>query len=174
MPEDNQAPHLCELAWPRYTERPFPPYRFIPGIAPHPRRHPDGPSYGQVEPELTPLHQDTWPESGFYRYGIDLFNFSYWWDSHEVFEAFWHAAGPKTEQGQFFQGLIQLAAGQLKQFMGNEAAAANLFRSSARRLSGLPDQYLGIAVADLRAGLQQGHPGSIRLTLNLPDIPRAD
>jgi len=169
MNGDNRAPQLCLPAWPRYSTRPFPPYRFIPGTAPHPRRHPGGHSYGHIEPVPECLRQDTWPESDSYRYGIDLFNFAYWWESHEVFEAFWHAAGPKTEQGQFFQGLIQLAAGHLKRFMGNEAAASNLFRSSARRLSGLPDQYLGIAVADLRTGLQEGHTGTTRLKLELPD-----
>lgn len=168
MQEDSRVPHPCPPTWPRYTERPFPPYRFIPGRAPHPRRHPGGHSYGHIEPEPECLRQDTWPESVSYLYGIDLFNFAYWWESHEVFEGFWHAAGPRTEQGQFFQGLIQLAAGHLKRFMGHEAAAANLFRSSLRRLSGLPDQYLGIAVVDLRTGLQAGHIGNIVLKLKLP------
>lgn len=170
MRADSKIPLEGLSAWPRYTERPFPSYRFVPGSAPHPRRHPEGHSYGQVEPEAECLHQDTWPESHAYRYGIDLFNFAYWWESHEVFEEFWHAAGQETEQGQFFQGLIQLAAGHLKRVMGNEAAAANLFRSSLRRFSGLPDQYLGITIADLRIKLQPGHTGNILLELKLPEL----
>lgn len=167
MPESDWPPHPYQPTWPRYSVSPFPPYRFVPGKAPHPRRNPDGHSYGQLEPELEGLQPDAWPGSDSYRYGIDLYNFAYWWESHEVFEAFWHAAGPKTEEGRFFQGLIQLAAGNIKQFMGNEAAASNLFRSSARRFSELPDHYMGIAVADLRTRLQHGHTGNILLTLEL-------
>lgn len=167
MPESDRALHPYQSTWPRYSARPFPPYRFIPGKAPHPRRHPGGHSYGQLEPELKELQPDAWPESDSYRYGIDLYNFAYWWESHEVFEAFWHAAGPRTEQGQYFQGLIQLAGGNLKQFMGNEAAASKLFQNSARRFSGLPDHYMGIAVADLRIRLHRGHTGNILLRLEL-------
>ncbi|MEQ1795474.1 MAG: DUF309 domain-containing protein [Nitrospira sp.] len=167
MSEADWAPGPCEPAWPRYSVHPFPSYRFIPGKAPHPRRHPRGHSYGRVEPTLDLLHPDAWSGSDPYRYGIDLYNFTYWWESHEVFEAFWRAAGPTTEQGQFFQGLIQLAAGNLKRFMGNENAAGNLFQSSLRRFSGLPDHHMGLAVADLRVRLQQRHTGNILLKLAL-------
>ena len=97
MPEDNQAPHLCELAWPRYSARPFPPYRFIPGNNPHPRRHPQGHSFGCPEPSPEPYRPEDWCQSEDYRFGIDLYNFAYWWECHEVFEGFWHAVGPKTE-----------------------------------------------------------------------------
>lgn len=152
--------------WPRYSSKPFPAYRFVPGRNPHPRRNPQGHSLEHLEPYPTCRPED-WSLSENYRFGIDLYNFAYWWESHEVFEAFWHAAGPRTEQGQYFQGLIQLAAGNLKQFMGNEAAASNLFRNSARRFSGLPDHYMGIAVADLRTRLHQGHTGNILLRLEL-------
>lgn len=161
------TPRPYEPTWPRYSARPFPSYRFVPGKAPHPRRHPHGHSHGQLEPELEALPPDAWSESEAYRYGIDLYNFAYWWESHEIFEAFWHVAGPKTEQGQFFQGLIQLAAANLKQFMGSNKAAHKLFQSSARRLTGLPDHYMGIAIADLRTSLQEGHTGNILLKLAL-------
>jgi hypothetical protein len=167
MSGSDRTPCPYQPAWPRYSTRFFPPYRFVPGKAPHPRRHPDGHSYGQFEPEPESLHPDAWSGSDSYRYGIDLYNFAYWWESHEVFEAFWHAAGPKTEQGQFFQGLIQLAAGNLKRFMGNETAASNLFRNSAHRFAGLPDYYMGIAVTDLRTRLQQEHTGNLVLRLEL-------
>lgn len=160
------APRPYEPAWPRYSVLPFPSYRFVPGKAPHPRRHPHGHSHGQLEPKLEALQPDAWSESEAYRYGIDLYNFAYWWESHEIFEAFWHVAGPKTEQGQFFQCLIQLAAGNLKRWMGNENAAGNLFQSSLRRLSGLPDHYMGLAVADLRTQLQQGRTDALLLALH--------
>jgi hypothetical protein len=58
--------------------------------------------------------------------------------------------GPNTEQGQFFQALIQLAAGNLKRFMKNEIAARGLLRKSLRRFAELPDCYMGIDLAELR------------------------
>lgn len=161
----DETPHPNDPTWPRYATRPFPPYRFVPGKTPHPRRDPRGHSYGEREPELDRLQPDTWAGSDSYRYGIDLYNFAYWWESHEIFEAFWHAAGPKTEQGQFFQALIQLAAANLKQFMGNENAADNLFRSCAKRLSGIPDRYMGLNLAGLRSRLHAGRTGGILLSL---------
>jgi uncharacterized protein len=150
MPESDWAPRPYQSTWPRYSTRPFPPYRFIPGKAPHPRRHPDGHSYGQIEPKPETLHPEAWAESDAYRYGIDLYNFAYWWECHEVFEGFWHAVGPKTEQGQFFQALIQLAAGNLKRFTKNEIAARSLLGKSLRRFAELPDCYMGIDLAELR------------------------
>ena len=50
-------PHPPDPAWPRYSTRPFPSYRFVPGKSPHPRRDPHGHSYGQPEPKLQPFHQ---------------------------------------------------------------------------------------------------------------------
>ena len=149
MPEDNQAPHLCELAWPRYSARPFPPYRFIPGNNPHPRRHPQGHSFGCPEPSPEPCRPEDWCQSEDYRFGIDLYNFAYWWECHEVFEGFWHAVGPKTEQGQFFQALIHLAAANLKRYSGHLAASEKLLRTSHQKFCTVPPSYMGLDVADL-------------------------
>jgi len=149
MPEDNQAPHLCELAWPRYSARPFPPYRFIPGNNPHPRRHPQGHSFGCPEPSPEPYRPEDWCQSEDYRFGIDLYNFAYWWECHEVFEGFWHAVGTKTEQGQFFQALIHLAAANLKRYSGHLAASEKLLRTSHQKFCTVPPSYMGLDVADL-------------------------
>ena len=37
---------------PRYTRRPFPAYRFVPGKAPHPTCDPDGHSYNKTPVQL--------------------------------------------------------------------------------------------------------------------------
>ncbi|MEQ1793486.1 MAG: hypothetical protein ABL970_04770, partial [Nitrospira sp.] len=73
-----------------------------------------------------------------------------------VFEGFWHAAGRKTEQGQFFQALIHLAAANLKRFTGHQNAAENLLRTSHRKLYGIPSFYMGLDIAQLihRLGTQ--------------------
>ena len=147
--------------WPRYSSRPFPAYRFVPGHNPHPRRHPQGHSFGCPEPNPRPCRPDEWSQSEDYRVGIDLYNFAYWWECHEVFEGFWHAVGRKTKQGLFFQALIQLAAANLKHFTKNETAASRLLAKSLRLFAGLPDRYMGIDIAVLRPRLEEARtPGS--------------
>lgn len=91
-------PQPADPHGPRYSTRPFPPYRFVPGQTPHPRRHPHGHSYGQAEPNPALFPAEEWQKSDAYLYGIDLYNFAYWWECHEVFEGLWHAAGRETEQ----------------------------------------------------------------------------
>lgn len=149
-------PRPPDPIWPRYSTHPFPSYRFLPGSNPHPWRDPRGHSYGLPEPKPLAFPPDEWQRSMDYLYGIDLYNYAYWWECHEVFEGLWHAVGRDTEEGNFFQSLIQLAAANLKRFMGNERAAQNLLRSSARRLSGLPDFYMGVNVTHLLDRFHRG------------------
>lgn len=134
---------------PRYSDRPFPRYRFVPGETPHPRRHPDGHSFGQPEPSSTAFAIELWRDSETYVFGIDLFNFGYWWESHESFEALWHAFDRQTPEARFFQGLIQLAAAHLKRRSGNESAAIRLSGRSRTTLEGTPIRYMGLDVAGL-------------------------
>ena len=142
--------------WPRYSTRPFPTYRFVPGKTPHPRRDPSGHSYGLPAPTPSSFPTDRWQQSDDYRYGIDLYNYAYWWECHEVFEGFWHAAGRDTEQGNFFQALIQLAAANLKHVLGNSTATQNLLHSGMTRLQRIPSSYMGVDVVGLVAAVQRG------------------
>jgi uncharacterized protein len=142
-------PNPPDPYWPRYSTRPFPLYRFIPGRTPHPRRDPYGHSYGLPEQRPKPFLVAQWQTSNDYLFGIDLYNFAYWWECHEVFEGLWHAAGHNSEQGKFFQALIQLAAGNLKYFLDNPTAAHNLFRRGIIRLQNVPSSYMGIDVFSL-------------------------
>jgi hypothetical protein len=142
-------PHPADPTWPRYTVRPFPSYHFVPSKNPHPRRDPRGHSYGKPEPKPSAFQPEDWHKSEEYLYGIDLYNFAYWWESHEVFEGLWHAVGRNTEQGNFLQALIQLAASNLKRFLGDHRAARNLLNSGLVRLRKMPKCYMGIDVARL-------------------------
>jgi hypothetical protein len=54
--------------------------------------------------------------------------------------------GHHSEQGNFFQALIQVAAANLKRFLGNDQAAQKLARSGLSRLQNLPQLYMGIDV----------------------------
>ena len=84
------------------------------------------------------LRPEQWREMGDYLYGIDLYNYAYWWECHEVLERLWHAAGRKTEQGNFFRALIQLAAANLKRSLGYRQAADNLRWRAVTRLEEVP------------------------------------
>ncbi|PLX78568.1 MAG: hypothetical protein C0616_14105 [Desulfuromonas sp.] len=139
---------------PRYTDRPFPAYRFLPfqddPERPHPRNDPAGHSYQEKDEHLPPFVADAWRECGPYLYGVDLFNYGYWWEAHEAFEAVWMVAGQKaTRQGRFLQGLIQLAAAQLKRVMGAQRGAEFLTGAGCEKLSEVDGVYLGIDVAAL-------------------------
>jgi uncharacterized protein len=162
-------PEPVDPTWPRYSTEPFPSYRFLPGKNPHPRRDPRGHSYGLPEPRPSVFHPDDWQQSKDYLYGIDLYNFAYWWECHEVFEGLWQAVGEDTEQGNCFQALIQLAAANLKRFLGNEQASQNLARRALLRLEMLPPFYMGIDVMSLSRIVQDdlAHIGQARLLVRL-------
>lgn len=101
--------------WPRYCPgRSFPLYRHLPGVTPHPLSDPAGHSYGLEEPELTPLTGANWRTNEEYLFGFDLFNYSYWWEAHEVWEGLWQLAPYSSPERLFLQGFIQLSAALLK------------------------------------------------------------
>lgn len=122
-------------AWPRYTSRPFPPYRFVAGLNPHPRRDPKGHAYGQPETPPPVVAPDRWRENETYLYGIDLYNFAYWWECHEALEGLWHLTGHQGTEAQFLQGIIQAAAANLKRHMDQLEGARRLGREAVGRLA---------------------------------------
>jgi hypothetical protein len=86
--------------------------------------------------------------------------------------------GHDTAQGNFFQALIQIAAANLKRFIGNEQAAQKLARSGLSRLQNLPQRYMGIDVIAISEAcrvistpLASSTPYQIRLLLETPSSP---
>jgi hypothetical protein len=57
-----------------------------------------------------------------YLYGIDLYNFAYWWGAHEALEELWHAAGRTTPHARFVQGIIHVSAANLNLHRGHVEA----------------------------------------------------
>ena len=159
------------MAMVRYTRRPLPSYRFVPGHSAHPRRDLQGHSYGKLEPKLGSVSSDRWFDCEDYLYGVDLYNFGYWWESHEVFEALWHAAGHATMEGRFFRAIIQIAAANLKRAMGRDQPARRICQRGLDRLAEIPGVYMGLDVAafaeTVRASFSdsRGTPVPIRLTV---------
>jgi hypothetical protein len=101
-------------AGPRYTDRKFPPYTYVPGRSPHPVSDPAGHMHGHEPPAPPPLDPAHWRDSETYLYGVDLFNHGYYWESHEEWESLWHAAGRRGVVADFLKGLIKLAAAGVK------------------------------------------------------------
>lgn len=137
----------------RYTDRPFPAYRFVPGRAPHPTRDPEGHSYGEQPAALTSFDAGRWSGCEEYLYGIDLFNHRYWWEAHEALEAVWVAAGRRSATGLFVQGLIQIAVAHLKRLQGFDDTAGRMARAGLEKMRGVEGVYLGIDVRRFRAAV---------------------
>lgn len=110
----------------RYTDRPLPDYRHVPGRTPHPTRDPRGHSHGRPHAPVPDLNAADWRTCAEYLYGLDLFNAGYWWECHEVLENLWHAARLGTPAGHALQTVIQCAAAHLKRECGQPAGAARL------------------------------------------------
>ena len=109
-----KQPEPFDANWERYCpQKPFPPYRHIPGVTPHPIRDPLGHSYGMDEDhDGEPLSPKMWRQNEDYLYGVDLYNFAYWWEAHEAWEGLWHEA--EDTYRLFLQGLIQVSAAFIK------------------------------------------------------------
>lgn len=112
----------------------LPPYSYVPGHdLPHPVNDPAGHLAAlnalAPEPPLSPAWLATLPTESSARrralaaelatnarwiHALNLFNGGWYWESHESWEAFWHALGRTTPEAQFVQGLIHLAAACVK------------------------------------------------------------
>ncbi len=113
FPQPNPFDSNCNRYCP---DVPFPSYRHIPGVTPHPLRDPLGHSYGlEDEIEDAQLLPEMWRQNNTYLYGVDLFNFAYWWEAHEAWEGLWHPA--EDTYRLFLQGLIQVSASLIKYHM---------------------------------------------------------
>src|SRR5262249_39372188 len=124
------------------------------------------------------LEEARWASSERYLRGIDLFNFGYFWECHEVFEAIWHGAGKTSVLGQFAQGMVQIAAAHIKRAQGAREAAEKLLARGLLRLAAAPAPYLGVDVRRFEREVmayfrgEQGEPA--RIALILPDVRSAD
>lgn len=118
----------------RYSKTPLPPYHFIPGLSPHPRRDPDGHSHNQVEEKLSFIDPVQWQQNPEYLDGIDLYNYAYWWESHEAWESVWHTTDKNSIYGQHLQGLIQISAAFIKWYLNQPEGLLKLYNIGMSRL----------------------------------------
>lgn len=93
----------------------LPAYAFIPGSGlPHPMRDPRGHSHGRKRVSPPALTLDNWSTHRNYLLGLDLFNYGFYWESHEEWDRLWKSSGPDSLTGKFLKGLVKLAAAGVK------------------------------------------------------------
>lgn len=136
----------------RYSLRPLPVYRYVPGVRPHPHRDPAGHSY-QPTPSLNrhaPWNPECWQSLDDWLYGVDLFNGFYFWEAHEAWEGLWASAARQSAQSLMLQGLIQIAAALLKTHMGVGAGALILSSEGLEKLRRAAAMQVTLLGLDLR------------------------
>ncbi len=153
MPSLTDLPDPGERNLPRYSHRPLPPYRYVPGVRPHPTRDPAGHSY---TPVLTlnrhaPWRPEDWRTLDDWLYGIDLFNRFYFWEAHEAWEGLWAAVGRDSPLASMLQGLIQIAAALLKAHMRSLAGVRALSGEGLEKLRRAAAADAPLLGLDLRA-----------------------
>jgi hypothetical protein len=138
----------------RYCSRDFPPYRYVPGMHPHPTNSPEGHSYGAEDEENAKWNSDLWRDNEDYLFGIDLYNYHYYWEAHEAWEGLWIGAVRNSSEHRFLQGLIKCGAALLKVRMANYQiqdliGARNLSKSGMSLLSQVgQDDFMGLNIPD--------------------------
>lgn len=161
-------PAAPDPAWPRYSSRPFPAYRFVAGVNPHPRRDPKGHSYGQVEVAPPSLPPDRWCENEVYLHGIDLYNYAYWWECHEALEGLWHLTGHQGVEAQYLQGLIQVAAANLRRHLGSPEGARRLGGEAVQRLASVGRrEFMGLELGPFIRAVNDYHVDRDRTSIPL-------
>lgn len=136
--------------FPRLTRRPLPAYRFTNQGQPHPVQHVRGHSYGRPEPNLAgeaaALAAGNWPACPEYCFGVDLYNYAYWWEAHETWEALWRCYPLDSALRHALQGFIQVSAAHLQLHCGVARGAATLVQRARRHFD----------LADLDAQMRVG------------------
>ncbi len=89
---------------------------------------------GVPEPVSPPLDPEKPWESETLRYGLDLYNHGYFWESHVYFEALWNAHLRSGSVAEFLKGMIKLGAMGVKLRAGAEDPTVLGHRDRAREL----------------------------------------
>lgn len=82
-----------------------------------------------------------------FKEGVSLFNGVRYWHAHEAWETLWRAA--PDEERDFYQGLIQIAAGLLHLQQRNARGARNKLGEGIERLIPYLPKHRGIVVNEL-------------------------
>ncbi|GGL24452.1 hypothetical protein GCM10009037_04950 [Halarchaeum grantii] len=115
-------------------------------------------------------------------HGVRLHNAREYHAAHDCFEAEWYNYGSGTTESAFCHGMVQVAAGVYKRVdFADDAGLRSLFDTARQYLAGIPADYYGVDIADVRATLEAAldDPGVVddwRITLDgaRPDARERD
>jgi len=84
-------------------------------------------------------------------HGVRLYNAGAYHDAHDCFEAEWYNYGSGTTMSAFLHGMVQVAAGAYKHVdFKDDAGMRSLFHTAGQYLAGVPRDYYGVDVQDVR------------------------
>ena len=87
-------------------------------------------------------------------HGVRLYNAGAFHESHDCFELEWYNYGSGTTERQFLHGMVQVAAGAYKHFdFENDDGMRSLFETALGYLHGVPNDYYGVDLLDVRTTL---------------------
>lgn len=89
-------------------------------------------------------------------HGVRLFNSGAFHESHDCFESEWYNYGSGTTESAFAHGMVQVAAGAYKHFdFENDEGMRRLFETALQYLQGIPNDYYGVDMLEVRTKLTQ-------------------
>ena len=97
-------------------------------------------------------------------HGVRLFNSAEYHESHDCFEIEWYNYGSGTTESAFLHGMVQVAAGAYKHYdFENDDGMRSLFGTALQYLAGVPGDYYGVDVDDVRTNLRAAleDPGAL-------------
>ena len=153
----------------RYTSYPLPKYSYVTGHFPHPLRDPRGHGCpGPPEP-TEPITDENWQSCETYLWAVDLFNTGFYWESHEAWEAAWHAVGRSGVIADFLKSLIKFAAAGVKAREGRVTGV----QRHGKRAAELLTQVAGQSASHLLGlSLEELHDDACRMVRNAEEITR--
>ncbi|GAB6861235.1 DUF309 domain-containing protein [Haloplanus litoreus] len=88
-------------------------------------------------------------------HGVRLYNDGAFHESHDCFEDEWYNYGSGTTESAFLHGMVQVAAGAYKHVdFENDDGMRSLFETALQYLRGVPGDYYGVDVEEVRARLR--------------------
>ena len=117
------------------------------GENPHPTEDPQGHTYGQSAEKPEILKLDKWYENETYLFAVDLYNYAFWWESHEVFESHWKRLAKDDLTSTFLQGLIKTSAAFLKWHLKKQRGLETLYTGGIGHLQKVLDhstEFMGL------------------------------
>ena len=114
-----------------------------------------GPPLGDSQPTGWLPTEGRWEHDTLRRatvHGVRLFNAGEFHESHDCFEDEWYNYGAGTTESQFLHGMVQVAAGAYKHFdFEDDDGMASLFETALQYLHGVPSDFYGVDLTDVRA-----------------------